>query len=290
MNFADRLQNAIKSKNSILCAGLDPVLPQLPIFIQEAAKKNIAEALIRFYRLLLPVIAPTVPVVKPNLAFFEQYGLAGLNAFANLLVAARELSLLTIADAKRGDIDSTAKAYAAAFLDSGDFSVDAITINPFLGFDTLEPFLEKCVSNQRGMFVLVKTSNPGSGDFQDLKLEGGSIVRDEMAQWIGEHSAPLLGKSGLSSLGAVVGATYPDEAKSLRALMPTSFFLIPGFGTQGGSADTARAGLRADGSGGIVNISRGLLGNLADLTSEEAVVKTVRDRVNNFKTQLSFTA
>jgi orotidine-5'-phosphate decarboxylase len=198
---------------------------------------------------------------------------------------------------KRGDIGSTAKAYSAAYLGRNKFQgrsipafdVDAITINPYLGFDTVETYFDDCVAYGKGLFVLVKTSNPGSAALQNLKGRDSSrSVCEEVAVWLGEKAELLKGDSGYSSLGAVVGATYPAEAKALRTLMPRNFLLIPGMGAQGGSAEDAVAGFSDEKSGGIINISRGLLGGLSGKVHSAGEMKElIRSRADEFNGQIA---
>ncbi|MGA9723639.1 MAG: orotidine-5'-phosphate decarboxylase [Candidatus Binatus sp.] len=252
MNFADRLAHASRLKDSVVVLGIDPQLdapgaPGIPS----------GYTLSSFCCEIVEACARSAIAVKPQLAFFEARGLEGMRAFCEVVKVARRLGLITIADAKRGDIGTTSAAYAEAFLDDGDFSCDAITVNPYQGIDTLMPFLAK-VKNGRGVFVLVKTSNPSSGEFQDLNAPNRPIwesVAARVTAWGGD----FVGASGLSSVGAVVGATYPVQERRARELMPAATILVPGFDTQGGTAADAVASARADGSGFIVNASRSLM-------------------------------
>lgn len=279
--FIDRLQASIDKTGSVLVAGCDPVIENLPPFLVESAQRKTSTThdLIRFVldhfcEIFIESVKGAVAAVKPNSAFFEQYGLPGLTAFERFCRLARECGIPVIADAKRGDIGSTAAAYSAAFLGRttvGSHSyaaldVDAVTVNPFLGFDTLEPFMTDAVRYEKGIFVLVHTSNPGAKDIQALE-SGGRTVSEHIAEWIARNSDRLRGACGWSGLGAVVGASFAEQAVSLRALLPDSAFLIPGFGAQGGSAQDAVAGFGAKGKvrgGGIVNASRALIPGDAD--------------------------
>ncbi len=286
MSFADYLENSIASKKSLIVAGFDPRPDAIPqCFHQEASKENSDEEFIyklfsSFHSFALETLAPNIAAIKPNLAFFEAYGMGGLRAYKQLCSEARNLKLPIIADAKRGDIGSTAQAYAEAFLSGNkisnrsyhDFQVDALTINPFLGFDTLEVFLKVAEQHGKGLYVLVKTSNPGSGDLQNLIVDNKSISA-RLAEWVAKNADRLKGSNGLSAIGAVVGATYPEEAKALRKLMPDSLFLVPGYGAQGGSASEAVQSARPDRRGIIVNMSRGLLGSFKQLTAEADQLK-----------------
>ena len=302
MNFADRLDSAIRSTGSILVAGMDPQLELFPETLLQAARARsdqleiqIYWALTGFYIPAIHALRGRIAAIKPNAAFFEQYGIGGMRAFREICVNAQQAGVLVIADAKRGDIGSTATAYARAFLGSttpfgealSAFPCDALTVSPFLGFETLEPFLEVCATEGKGLFVLAKTSNPGSSDIQALSVDDKSIS-ERVSQWISQRGSELIGECGLSSLGAVVGATHPDEARGLRALMPNAFFLIPGFGAQGASASDSIAGLRSDKRGGIVNVSRGLFGAIAQTAKDkDAMVESLLTRANALNAELS---
>ncbi len=301
-SFADRLQSSFEKTNSALIAGCDPVLDKLPKFLLVDAEKRAAtddafieHALSRFTELFLAAVTGRVAAIKPNIAFFEQYGLPGLAVFKRFCDQIRASEIPLIIDAKRGDIGSTAAAYSAAFLGgvavrgkrSVAFEGDALTINPFLGFDTLEPFLTDCERYGKGLFVLLQTSNPGAKDIQGLH-SGGRTVSEHIAHWLNANAARLQGECGWSGLGAVVGASYPDEARRLRALLPTTFFLMPGFGAQGAGADDAVAGFGSrNGSrgGALVNVSRGLLEGSAD--SDSSLVDLITANTTKFNATLS---
>jgi orotidine-5'-phosphate decarboxylase len=307
--FADRLHNRIKSCNTVLVAGLDPRSDQIPQFIiAEAAHVSsssedfIYESLFRYYRRSLSLLAEGVPAVKPNIAFFEQYGLGGIRAFASLCSLARELGLLVVGDCKRGDIGATAEAYARAYLAprsfngraTNSFQVDALTVNPFLGFETLEPFIGCCEEAGAGVFILIRTSNPGSGDIQKLALRNSSdsTISSHIAEWVGQHSHRLKGRCGLSGLGAVVGAQHRQEAQHLRSLMPNSYFLIPGFGAQGASGDDAAAVIGVQ-QAGLINTSRSLFhemyqGGASPSTVDEATwLRQFSEQLQNIKRQIA---
>jgi orotidine-5'-phosphate decarboxylase len=268
--FADRLAAAIHAKGNAVCVGLDPRWESLPHSIRARHDDNclsaVAAAFEEFCSRVLDIVAPLVPVVKPQAAFFEACGPAGMTALQRLLRKARSLGLLTILDGKRNDIASTASAYAdAAFAGTkvGDrlhavWEADALTVNPYLGRDAVEPFLRNARQVQAGVFVLVRTSNPGGGLFQDLVCDGKPLyqhVGAAVAAWAREN----LGACGFGDVGAVVGATYPAELAELRRLMPEVIFLVPGFGAQGGTATDIVPAFRADGLGAVVNSSRGVL-------------------------------
>jgi orotidine-5'-phosphate decarboxylase len=269
-HFADRLADAVRTRGNAVCVGLDPRWEALPKEIRarhgDVSLGSIADAFEEFCNRVLDVVAPLVPVVKPQSAFFEACGPAGLAALQRLLRKARGQGLLTILDSKRNDIASTATAYAdAAFggtLVAGRvhpvWEADALTVNPYLGRDAVEPFLQSARRSQAGVFVLVRTSNPGAGQFQDLECGGRPLYQHvglAVAAWAREN----LGKCGLGDVGAVVGATYPAELAALRQLLPEVVFLVPGFGAQGGTAADTTAAFRPDGLGAIVNSSRGIL-------------------------------
>jgi orotidine-5'-phosphate decarboxylase len=269
-HFADRLCAAICTKKNALCVGLDPRWELLPPELRRRHGDGTLTAVARAYEefccRVIDVVAPLVPVVKPQSAFFEACGPAGFEALLHVQRHAQRCGLLTILDAKRNDIASTATAYAdAAFagttLDDKRHAVwdaDALTVNPYLGRDAVEPFLESARNAQRGVFVLVRTSNPGAGQFQDLVCDGRPLylhVASAVASWAREN----LGRCGYGDVGAVVGATRPAELVAVRQALPEALFLVPGFGAQGaGAADTAPA-FRDDGLGAVINSSRGIL-------------------------------
>lgn len=277
MHFGDQLVAAIEKKGTPICVGLDPRLADIPSFLKDAKVKEFgstfsaaAESIITFNKGIIDAVCDVVPIVKPQIAFYEQYGLAGMHAFEETVKYARGKGLLVIADAKRNDIGSTAEAYARAFLGRVDvfgeevsaIDADAITVTPYLGYDGIKPFIEQCHLHGKGIFVLVKTSNPSSGDFQDLGvMHNGkeSPLFQIVGQLVDSWGADLVGESGFSSVGAVVGATYPEQAKVLRKLMPQTIFLVPGYGAQGGSAKDVAPCFTKDGRGAIVNSSREII-------------------------------
>ncbi|NLK39412.1 MAG: orotidine-5'-phosphate decarboxylase [Clostridiales bacterium] len=266
-NFADRLIEQIRKKESAVVAGLDPTWEGIPEKIRHSAS-SVSDAVFEYNRRLIDALYDIVPAVKPQLAYYELLGLEGLSAYHQTVRYAKSKGLLVIADGKRNDIGSTSEAYAKAFLDINNcvdnFSVtrsaaDALTVNPYLGIDGIAPFCDECNKNGAGIFVLVKTSNPSSGQLQDIKTEDGTILYERVASLVAEWGEDLIGKSGYSFVGAVVGATYPDQAKALRRLMPRTIILVPGYGAQGGSADTAAVNFNDDGLGAIVNASRSVM-------------------------------
>lgn len=260
-SWADRLHAAIRRSGSVACVGLDPRADMLPppLAISGGDPAMLAEAYHRFCAGIIDSIADLVPVVKPQAAFFEALGPAGTSVLARVIRHATDAGLLVILDGKRNDIGSTAAAYAAAYLGrSSPWGCDSLTVSPYLGDDSLEPFVAACQRGGAGIFVLVKTSNPGGGFLQDRRCDEQPLYR-HVAHWIDHANASRLGKSGYGPVGAVVGATYPEQLGELRQVMPTATLLIPGFGAQGGAAQDCAAGFDADGGGAIVNSSRGII-------------------------------
>ena len=271
--FSKKLTTAILQKNSRVCVGLDPRLELIPEKIkQQAIKKHgktfqaAAEAIRVFNRQVIDVVAPHVPIIKPQLAFYEQYGAAGVATFEDTVAYAHDNGLLVIADAKRGDIGSTSQAYANAFLgktnifeeEKAAFNADALTINPFLGEDSLLPFIDTCQKYGKGIFVLVKTSNIGGKDIQDLEVDG-KTVSEKLAGMLNKHAGNYSSDEKYTNIGAVVGATFPEQAKGLRELMPRSIFLVPGIGAQGGDLNSLAVFFDPEGLGAIINSSRGIV-------------------------------
>lgn len=255
MHFFDRLADAIRAKGSPLCVGLDPRHESLPIEIAKRHGADIAAAYEEFCLRVLDIVTPLVAVVKPQSAFFEACGAAGMAALRTVIHKAKQLGVLTILDAKRGDIASTATAYAEAAFRVLD--ADSLTINPYLGRDSVEPFLKSARTDGRALFVLVRTSNPGSGLFQNLNCDGQPLYR-HVAEAVKTWGCENLGANGFGDVGAVIGATHPAELAELRSTMPDVWFLVPGYGAQGGSAEDVAAAFRPDGLGAIVNSSRGV--------------------------------
>src|SRR5919109_3288584 len=243
--FADRLADAVDRRRSQLLVGLDPRPDLLPVELRGEAhlsREAAAEACARFCTGLVDAVAPYVVGVKPQLAFFEALGADGIRAFEQVCEYARSAGLLVIADGKRGDIGSTARAYAAAYLEGEPSVADAMTVNPYLGRDSLEPFFGACRRHGGGIFCLVKTSNEGGSDVQDVRLSDGSLLWQHVARLVAEWGEDLVGDHGLSSVGAVVGATHSRAVGEARRLLPRSILLLPGVGAQGASpGDVARA-------------------------------------------------
>ncbi len=246
--FGDRLAEAVQRKRSQLLVGLDPLTELLPVELAGDAhlgREQAADAYERFCRGVIDAVAPYAVGVKPQLAFFEALGADGMRALEDVCAYARTAGLLVVADAKRGDIGSTARAYAAAYLEPRDDLAplaDAMTVSPYLGRDSLEPLFAACRREGAGIFCLVKTSNAGVADIQDLALSDGSPLWQHVARLVAEWGEDLVGDTGLSSVGAVVGATHPRAVGEARRLLPRAVLLLPGVGEQGASpADVARA-------------------------------------------------
>jgi len=257
-NFADRLFAAVDRKGSCVVVGLDPRVEALPPDLRERAAESLeaaAEAVLEFNRGVLDAVTPHVVAAKVQSAFYEALGWPGVRCYQQTIRAARERGLLTIADVKRGDIGSTAEAYARAHLDH--FGADAVTLNPYLGSDAIAPFLDR-TSRGKGIFVLVRTSNPSSAELQDLDAEGVPL-HERVAALVREWGSARRGRQGYSAVGAVVAATYPAVAARLRELMPGVPFLVPGYGAQGATAEDCRPCFDGRGRGAVVNSSRGII-------------------------------
>jgi orotidine-5'-phosphate decarboxylase len=262
MTFADRLIDEIRARRSPCIVGIDPALEHMPAdFLRErgigdeSTREERARALFEYSASIVDAVHDLVAAVKPQSAYFERYGAPGIAALEQTVEYARRKGLLILLDAKRGDIGSMAAAYAAAYLDPGGLEVDAMTLSPYLGSDTLEPFFTACETHGKGAFVCVKTSNPGAGSLQDLDV-GGRLVCEVVADMLEPFSRRTAGRHGYGLIGAVVGATYPETARALRSRLPRSIFLVPGIGAQGGDSTALRAYFNADGLGAIVSSSR----------------------------------
>ena len=280
--FSDRLVEAIHNKGNPCVVGLDPRIELMPAFLKSGravTKESARSIIIDFHELVLDTVGSLVPAVKPQLAFFEQYGIPGMQAFEDTVRESRKRGLLVIADGKRNDVSSTAEAYAKAFLSGQGFDADAMTVTPYLGRDSLLPYVEECKKHGKGLFVVLKTSNPGSRDFQDQPLQSnGRPLYETIATMIDDLGKGLIGQSLYSSIGAVVGATFPDDAKRLRALMPHSIILATGYGVQGAKIEGASACFNADGSGAIVPSSREITyAHRDENISRQDFIQLVRD-------------
>lgn len=261
----DNLIEKINEYNNPTCVGLDTAASYLPNFKDIKDNYTASEQIFKFNKAIIDNLYDIVPAVKVQNAYYEMYGLPGIKAFNDTLLYAEKKGMITIADIKRNDISSTAKAYSNAFLGRNDINVkryfknDFITVNGYLGSDGIKPFIEDCKERDRGMFILVRTSNPSSDELQCLTLQDGRKVYEAMAELVEEWGAPLIGKNGYSAVGAVVGGTHKEECRKLRKMMKHTFFLIPGYGAQGASADMLKGSFDKNGNGGIVNSSRGII-------------------------------
>jgi orotidine-5'-phosphate decarboxylase len=264
-NFADRLAEAVARKKSQLAVGLDPRVDLLPMELRGEAvlgRAGAAAAVERFCRGIMDAVAPYVVAVKPQSAFFELLGPDGVRALEDVCAHARSLGLLVLLDVKRGDIGSTSRAYAAAYLEPGEDGVplaDAMTASPYMGHDSVEPFLAACRRHGAGVFFLLRNSNAGGADIQELALSDGRPLWHQVAELLSEWGAPLVGDAGMSSVGAIVGATYPRVVSEARRLLPSTPLLLLGIGAQGATpADVARA-FTAGPASGLVSVSRSLI-------------------------------
>ena len=299
----DSLIEKIKEKNSPIVMGIDPKYEMIPEYIRNQYPKDLvgfAESSIEFAKGLIDATYDIIPAIKTQLAYFEMMGPNGLTAFQEIVDYAKSKGLIIIADAKRGDIGTTSGAYSNAFLGKtslGDYeeeiySADFVTVNPYMGSDAIMPFAEDCKKYNKGLFALVKTSNKSSGELQDLKLENGKKVYEHVISLVEEWGKDLRGKFGYSSISAVVGATYPEQLKTLRKLAPHTFFLIPGYGAQGGKAEDIALGFDENGLGGIVNASRSLmcaykLDRWKDEFKEEEYYKATRAEAIRMRDELN---
>lgn len=278
LNFADRLVATILAKRTQLCVGLDPRLDKMPLPLLKrygalkpagcgCGRKEVAECFEEFGTAIIDAVEPHVAAIKLQLACFEQYGAPGFRAFRRLVRRAHQAGLIVIADAKRGDIGISAQAYSSAFIGQPDgfkgkikaLEIDALTVNPLFGNDAMEPFLMDCSDYGKGIFVLVKTSNPSSADLQDLRLEDGRLWYEHLAGMVSNWGGDLTGETGYSSVGAVVGATHPSVITRLRTIMPLVFFLLPGYGAQGATAADVAGAFDAEGLGALVSASRSII-------------------------------
>ena len=269
----NKLINKIQKTKAPIVVGLDPMLSYVPEHIQKKAfaeygetLEGAAEAIWQFNKEIVDKTYDLIPAVKPQIAMYEQFGIEGLKAYKKTVDYCKSKDLVVIGDIKRGDIGSTSAAYAVGHLGKvqvgsktyAGFDEDFATVNPYLGSDGVKPFIDVCKQENKGLFILVKTSNPSSGEFQDQKIDGKplyELVGEKVAQWGDEH----MGESGYSYVGAVVGATYPEQGEILRKVMPKSFILVPGYGAQGGKGKDLVHFFNEDGLGAIVNSSRGII-------------------------------
>jgi len=272
-HFGDRLTNRISELSNPTVVGLDPRLAQIPEFIKDAAMEEygettegVAEAIIDFNMGLIDALHDIVPAVKPQIAFYECYGHHGLRAYEETIKYAQEKGMIVIGDVKRSDIGSTSEAYANGHLGMVDvfgtpektIDTDSITLVPFFGTDGIEAFTKVCSKQDKGVFIMVRSSNPSADEIQGQAL-GDQLMDEHIATLVEGWGRELIGESGFSSVGAVVGATYPEEARTLRNLMPNQIFLVPGYGAQGGGAADVKPCFHENGTGAIVNSSRGII-------------------------------
>lgn len=270
MNAIDKLIEKIKETNNPTVMGLDPRYEMLPKCVTEKyplTLEGASAAIIEYNKALIDATYDIIPAIKPQIAFYEMFGIPGMHAFKETCSYAKEKGMVVIADIKRGDIGSTAQGYSNAYLGKtkiGDieesiYDIDFVTVNPYMGTDCVKPFIDDCKKYDKGLFILVKTSNPSSGELQDLKLENGEEVYKRVANLVEDWGADLRGENGYSSIAAVVGATYPKQLQELRELALHTFFLIPGYGAQGGKPEDIALGFDENRLGGIVNASRSLM-------------------------------
>lgn len=274
-NFADRLIQAVKAKKTPTCVGIDPTYTRLPAEIAENSELNdesdsevALDAILEFCRRVIKIVAPLVPAVKINSAFFERYYWEGVEGYWDLIQEADQNGLIVIGDCKRSDIGSTAKMYAQATLAEPDFNdmdgltgPDAVTVVPYAGLDGVKPFIDIAREEQKGLFVWVRASNESAAVIQEIKLESGLTFAEHIAQQVDAWSrdAGLIGNAGYSAVGAVVAARDKDSTARLRELMPQCYFLVPGYGAQGGTADDIVPCFKPDGTGAIVTASRSVI-------------------------------
>ena len=269
-NIIDQLIEKIKIMKNPTVIGLDPRYEMLPKYVKDKYPKTlegVGQAIIEYNKELIDAIYDIIPAIKPQIAFYEMYGIPGMQAFKETCEYAKQKGMFVIADIKRGDIGSTAQGYSNAYLgktkieenEQSLYDIDFVTVNPYMGTDCVKPFIDDCKKYNKGLFILVKTSNPSSGELQDVKLENGEEVYTRVAKYVEKWGEELRGEYNYSSISAVVGATYPEQLKQLRQIAPHTYFLIPGYGAQGGKAEDIALGFDENGLGGIVNASRSLM-------------------------------
>ena len=255
----DKLISEIKKKKNPCIVGIDPDLCKIPTCYKLNATLNTV-AIEEWALDVIDAVKDIVPAIKPQVAFFEVYGAEGIQVYQRIIQYAHELGLIVIDDSKRGDIGNTAKAYAFAHLaNDGPINADFLTVSPFLGTDSLQPFVDMCIQDKKGLFILVKTSNPSSTEISEATNRHGETILDWLAGYISKKAMDFKGQYGYSPVGAVVGATFPDEAKHLRKIMKNNFFLVPGYGAQGATAKDIIDCFNEDGLGAIISSSRSIL-------------------------------
>lgn len=297
INIADKLIERIIATKNPSVVGLDPDINKIPrCYLNEIMTKDngsplkqVSDLIISYNKDIIDTLAGYIPAVKPQMAFYEMYGHQGVRAFEETAAYAHRKGLIVIGDVKRNDIGNTAQAYANGYLGTVDvpfakvksFEVDFLTVSPFLGSESLAPFFEVCKMNNKGVFILVKTSNKSAGEIQDSITPSGCTVSESLANLIELFAKDYVGEYGYSPVGAVVGATYPMDAKKLRNLMPKSFILVPGYGVQGAGAKDIVYSFNDDGLGAIVNSSRGIL--YSHMTDEQRNTCTKKEYLESVK-------
>lgn len=305
-NFADQLVRRIAELDNPTVMGLDPKLEYIPQLLIDQAKdeypddmeKASAHAIWLFNKALINAVCDIVPAIKPQFAYYELYGIEAVKVLNKTIEYAQSKGMLVIGDCKRNDIGATSTAYAEGIIGSTEIiggekipmtGCDCATVNAYLGIDGVKPFLDVCSRDGKGIFILVRTSNPSAGDLQDLELKDGRKVYEAMSQLVNTWGSELVGEEGFSSVGAVVGATWPEQAVEARKLMPNNLILVPGYGAQGAGPDSAVASFTKDGRGSIVNASRSLMcawKKREDLQPEDFAQAT-RDEAIDMKTKLN---
>lgn len=285
-HFGDQIIRKSQEKNSALVVGLDPNIKLFPSFLlpspNQASFSEIGNAIYQFNQYVIDAVLPYAVAVKPQLAYYEAFGSFGIIALEKTIQYAKSKGLLVINDAKRNDIGSTASAYADAFLGDSSLSANAVTVNPYLGSDGLLPFIKKGQANGKGLFILNKTSNPSAHELQDLELKSGEKVYVKIAKLVRELSQGTIGELGYSYIGVVVGATYPEDAKIIREILPQTLFLVPGFGAQGGTAEQLRPYFDQNGNGSLISSSRGILYAYTKQTNWKQIdVDSMKEYVKN---------
>ncbi len=254
----DKLIEKIDILKNPTVVGLDPKLEYIPEHIK-VKYNNVPDMFLEFNKAIIDEIYDIVPAIKPQIAMYEEYGVKGLECYLKTIKYGKSKGLIVIGDIKRGDISSTAKSYSIGHLGDKHFATDFITVNPYMGYDSVKPFEEEMKKFERGLFLLVKTSNPSSVDIQNLKLNNGMFVYEEMANLTEKWGKDFIGSYGYSSIGAVVGGTHKEELKRIRKQVPNVFFLVPGYGAQGGKAEDIIQCFDKNGRGALINSSRGIL-------------------------------
>ena len=299
----DRLIKGIQETGNPTVVGLDPTYSMIPSYLSEEmiekygkTPKAVAKMFLEFNKQIIDNIHDLIPAVKPQIAMYENYGLAGLKTYIKTIEYAKSKGLVVIGDIKRGDIASTAAAYSGHIgitdIEGEKFDIwgsDAVTLNPYMGYDAIEPFISNCNEHDKGLFVLVKTSNPHGGEIQDLIVGADKEkVYEKVAKLVAKWGEESMGELGYSKIGAVVGATYPEDAALIRKLMPKTYFLVPGYGAQGAGAEKLKGCFNKDGLGAIVNSSRGIIAayqNNSDF-NEKDFAKASRQAVIDMKEDL----